>query len=117
MPAADVEALSESRGKSVRERVAIPREPRTQSGAVTYDFRQTLLDRFAAAEREGVTSLLVKAGDLHREVGGYPGLKHRMPSCCAALRGAMQPGDQFIYVPPKGNGASLTIEYRLPRGN
>lgn len=54
----------------------------------------------------------VNAGELHREVGGYPGPGHRMPLACSVMRTAMCDGDQIVAAPPKGNGASLTIRYR-----
>jgi 5-methylcytosine-specific restriction protein A len=57
----------------------------------------------------------VTLGNLHREVGGYPGPDHRMPVCCAAMRSAMCAADRVLSEPPKRNGASLTIRYVLPR--
>lgn len=53
----------------------------------------------------------VNAGDIHREVGGYPGTNHRMPVCCSTMRDLMKADDEIIASPPKGNGASLTIRY------
>ncbi|CAN5442553.1 hypothetical protein BH09GEM1_BH09GEM1_07440 [soil metagenome] len=79
------------------------------------DFRKALNARFVAAEAEGLKLLQVGAGSLHREAGGYPGPRHRMPSCCAAMRATMQQGDRIVNAPPKGNGASVIIEFRLPR--
>ena len=78
-------------------------------------FRNALSALLTDAERSGAPSVQVQAGQLHRLVGGYPGPHHRMPVCCSAMRSLMVPGDRFIQQPPKGNGASLTIEYRLPR--
>ena len=60
-------------------------------------------------------TVLVSAGELHREVGGYPSTSHRMPLCCAVMRNAMQEGDCITKAPPKAIGATLTISYRLPR--
>ncbi|BCR35200.1 HNH endonuclease [Mariniplasma anaerobium] len=51
------------------------------------------------------------AGNIHRELGGYPGRNHRMPICCKAMRDLMSDKDQIIYEPKKGNGATLTIRY------
>jgi 5-methylcytosine-specific restriction protein A len=49
-------------------------------------------------------------------IGGYPGAgKHRMPVCCEAMRSEKRAGDEIVFEPPKGKGASLTIRYRLPR--
>lgn len=76
------------------------------------DFEHALVMIFARADDQSFVD--VRAGDLHRQTGGYPG-NHRMPVCCDVMRKAMQPGDQVLREPPKGNGASLTIRYLLPR--
>ncbi|VVS98095.1 HNH endonuclease [Rhizobium sp. EC-SD404] len=57
----------------------------------------------------------VNAGWLHRRLGGYPGRKHAMPTCCDVLYGEMKVGDEILSRPPKGRGATLTFRYRLPR--
>lgn len=91
-----------------------PRDVRTSMRG-SGEFRTELLRLLAAAERDGATSLRVQSGSLHRLVGGYPGPRHRMPSCCSEMRAAMTPGDRIIEQPPKGAGARLVIEYQLPR--
>jgi 5-methylcytosine-specific restriction protein A len=53
----------------------------------------------------------VNSGDLHRQVGGYPGRNHRMPVCCEVMYGKMKGDDAVLSAPPKGKGASLTIRY------
>jgi sarcosine oxidase delta subunit len=77
------------------------------------DFRAAL--RRAFEQARGQPFVDVNAGDLHRQVGGYPGPNQRMPNCCSVMRQAMQEGDTIRATPPKGAGASLTIRYRLPR--
>jgi len=57
----------------------------------------------------------VISGGLHRRLGHYPGPDHRMPICCNVMKQCMQSGDFIISQPPKGQGASLTIRYQLPR--
>ena len=57
----------------------------------------------------------IHAGRLHRFVGGYPGRDHRMPACNNAMRRVMRQGDQILNEPRRGEGASLTIRYHLPR--
>lgn len=79
------------------------------------DFRAALAARLDGAGREGQPHVDVNSGDLHREVGGYPGPAHRMPACCNVLRAAMRTGDEVIEAPPSGMGASLTIRFKLPR--
>ena len=78
-------------------------------------FRNALMDEFRRSEAEGKPYLDIRSGDLHRQVGGYPGHDHRMPVCCKAMRDEMQPSDEELEAPPKGNGASLVIRYQLPR--
>ncbi len=90
--------------------------PRAEGrGAAAAEFRTALLNLLQEREKVEASSAVVKAGDLHRIVGGYPGNNHRMPVCCAVMRSFMRSDDRFLYQPPKGNGASLEIEYRLPR--
>lgn len=75
--------------------------------AIRADLRQAHLD--------GADHLDINAGDLHRELGGYPGDNHQMPSCCDAMYEAQRAGDTVLSRPPKGKGASLTIRFKLPR--
>ena len=82
----------------------------------TDDFRAAIEKRLTGAERRGDRGLIVNAGELHRELGGYPGPDHRLPSCCGAMRSLMREGDTVVNGPPKGNGASFTVRYVLPRG-
>lgn len=78
-------------------------------------FQRALNEEFYAAERRGEKYLTIKAGDLHRKVGGYPGLNNRMSICCHVMRKNIQPGDKVLNEPPSGIGASLTISYLIPR--
>lgn len=82
----------------------------------TSDFTAKLNTMLSKAEKERLPAIEINAGELHRKVGGYPGVDHRMPVCCNAMRKAMQIGDVVIEEPPSGQGASLTIKYKLPRG-
>lgn len=70
---------------------------------------------FKEAESAGLSSLEVRAGALHRRIGGYPGPSHQMPICCHAMRDEALESDRIIQSPPKGAGASLTIRYQLRR--
>ncbi|MCZ8137772.1 MAG: HNH endonuclease [Armatimonadota bacterium] len=85
------------------------------SAPSTEDFRQAILEILERAEKSGMTSVSIRSGDLHRELGGYPEGPHNMPGCCGAMRSLMQLGDKEIQAPPKGKGATLVIQYRLPR--
>jgi 5-methylcytosine-specific restriction protein A len=85
-------------------------------GTVTKElFIEKLQELFSDEEKCGATSLIVKAGNLHRCVGGYPGYGNRMPVCCAAMRSLMKNGDEILQSPPKGDGANFVIRYKLPR--
>ena len=81
------------------------------------DFRDRLAMEFRKAEANGESFVEIKSGDLHghRKVGGYPSRNHRMPACCSVMRTEMQRGDKVVQEPPKGQGATLVIRYRLPR--
>lgn len=81
----------------------------------TDDFARELRKMLASAGKLGLSAVDVKAGDLHRRLGGYPGTDHRMPLCCSAMRQAMKAGDEVVRAPASGKGASLVVRYRVPR--
>ena len=76
---------------------------------ITVDFQKALRARFQDAKANGDRWLIVRAGDLHEEVGATD----RMPMSCGAMVAAMLPGDTVADSPPSGMGASLTILYWL----
>jgi hypothetical protein len=73
------------------------------------DFERELQKQIAAARAKGLKWLDVNAGELHRDVGGYPGPEHRIPVCCGVMRRLRRPGDYIVHEPPGGNGASVTV--------
>ena len=79
------------------------------------DFLNELNRIFKLSEEEDKTSITIISGDLHRKVGGYPGPDHRMPVCCSVMKKVMKEADLIISQPPKGKGATLKIQYTLPR--
>jgi hypothetical protein len=82
--------------------------------ATAGQFRAALTAIFDDARSEGRTTIDVKAGDLHRRVGGYPGPKHSMPVCCSVMRALAEECEcEVVYSLPSGKGASLTIRYHL----
>jgi hypothetical protein len=81
----------------------------------TDEFRASLQKRFAEAEQTGKSYCGVKAGDLHREVGGYPDQDHPLRTCCEVMRQTMRDTDKVLQETPSGRGASLLIRYMLPR--
>lgn len=78
-------------------------------------FADAIREILRSAFSEGRGSIAIRAGDLHKQMGDYPGPDHRMPACCDAMRSHMIPGDRFITQPPKGDGSNLVVEYMLPR--
>ncbi len=80
------------------------------------DFHAELVARLDRAARQGRPHAEINAGELHRSLGGYPGVDHAMPSCCNVMRREFDLArDELIYEPVGGQGASLTIRYALPR--
>ncbi|MDD3916579.1 MAG: hypothetical protein PHX00_05460 [Synergistaceae bacterium] len=81
----------------------------------TDDFRRELRECLSQVEASGMTEITIRAGDLHKTLGGYSGSNHRMSACCSAMYQAMEIGDEIVKAPPKGKGANLYICYHLPR--
>ena len=82
----------------------------------TEEFMVALDEAFDRSEENGASFTDIRAGNLHKEVGGYDDSNHRMPACCGAMRNIMQNGDVILKQPEKGNGANLVIRYQVPRG-
>lgn len=74
-------------------------------------FEETLNTILYEARANGRKFELVCSSELHMRVGGYQGSKHRMPLCSSVMRVIMQANDLILRQPPKGNGATLEIEY------
>ena len=79
------------------------------------DFETEPQRRFTAAVAAGRSSIRIVSGELHTGVGGYPGQDHRMPLCCQGMKNATREGDVVLQSPPSGQGATLIVQYRLPR--
>lgn len=99
-------------GANLLIRYMLPRIPPNIPEA--QDFRTALQKRFVQAQKYGYPHIDVQSGDLHRELGHYPGSNHRMPICCDVMRQAMRDGDTIVQDSPSGQGASLLIRYMLP---
>jgi len=83
--------------------------------AIAENFDQDVRRRWADAVEQGLPSVDIESGEVHKAVGGYPGRNHRMPICCEVMKRLMAGGDRVISQPESGQGASLVIRYRLPR--
>jgi len=79
------------------------------------DFFKVIEDHFQVAVKNNWTNIVLSSENIHRQVGGYPGADHRMPSCCNTMRSLVRDGDEVLKQPPNGNGATLNIRYKLPR--
>ena len=81
----------------------------------TENFRIALIEILEKSQKQGLSFVDIRSGDLHRSLGDYPGPNHRMPLCCSVMRNFMDQKDMIIASPPRGNGATLVIRYHLPR--
>jgi hypothetical protein len=79
----------------------------------TDHFRHELLAQLGRASSSGRITALINSGELCRSLGGYPGSKHGMLSCCDAMQDEMKPGDALLV--ERANGAGMTVRYLLPR--
>lgn len=77
------------------------------------DFEKSIRLKFERAIEEGKDYIEIVSGDIHRELGGYPGKNHRMPCCCTVMYSVMKNDDIVIEAPKKGKGATLKIRYML----
>lgn len=78
------------------------------------NFENELKAQIDRAQRQKRPHVEINAGELHRVAGDYPDpTKHRMPVCCEVMRSAMNASDEIVFQPDSGNGASLTIRYKL----
>jgi hypothetical protein len=75
----------------------------------TPDIVQYISNKMHAAKAAKKHSITLVSGDIHKELG----LISRMPMVCRAMRKLMNDGDKIHHAPPKGDGATLKIEYFL----
>jgi hypothetical protein len=77
------------------------------------DFRTEVRGLMWEAQTASASFVDINSGQVHRAVGGYPGPNHRMPVCLQVMKADIRAGDKVL--PPNGQGATLTIRYKLPR--
>ena len=75
----------------------------------TNDIRNYIQEQKRIAKAAGKSILVLKSGDIHNDLG----LKQRHPQVCNAMRHCMNSEDVILYQPPKGNGTTLQIQYKL----
>ncbi len=74
------------------------------------------MEIFGDAQSRKESSVVVVSGDLRLLVGNHPGRGgHRMPICRDVMKQLMKEGDKILHEPKKGKGATLKIQYFLPR--
>jgi len=76
-------------------------------------FRNEIIRLKNEAKAKGLPYIEIVSGDVHRNVGGYTSSNHRMPICCDVMDSMKNEGDEIIYAPVKGKGATLKIRYYL----
>ena len=75
----------------------------------TDDIRDYIQEQKSIAKMAGKSELVLRSGDVHNDLG----LKQRHPQVCNAMRTCMNAEDVILYQPPKGNGTTLRIQYKL----
>ncbi|MCL2498854.1 MAG: hypothetical protein FWE90_00785 [Defluviitaleaceae bacterium] len=95
--------------KNVRENIPVQRQSMNTHIMGTNAISDFLMEKLNDAKSTEQISITIKSGDIHRELG----LISRMPTVCQAMRKIMKGNDVIHYQPPKGNGATLEIEYFL----
>lgn len=76
-------------------------------------FKESLEDMLITAKEQGFEYLEVRAGNLHRKVGGYPSGHQCMRMCCDVMFQKMSDKDEVVYTPPVGKGATVKVKYYL----
>ena len=85
------------------------KEEKEEEKMTTDDIRCYIQKQKEIAKMAGKSELVLRSGDVHNDLG----LKQRHPQVCNAMRQCMNSGDAILYQPPKGNGTTLRIEYKL----
>ena len=104
-----------SRIQTLEGQVAILMEKQTPSQEkegekmTTNDIREYIQEQKKIAKLAGKTELILRSGDIHNDLG----LKQSHPPVCNAMRSCMNLEDIILYQPPKGNGTTLRILYKL----
>lgn len=80
-----------------------------ESKMTTSEIREYIIEQKRIAKESGKTELVLRSGDIHNDLE----LKHCHPPVCNAMRQCMNAEDVILYQPPKGNGTTLQIKYKL----
>ena len=99
----------------LEEQVAILMQEKEQSSEqksnkiTTDDIRQHILKLKIAAKNAGKTCIILKSGDIHKELKLY----RAMPQVCNAMRQSMNEGDIVLHTTPSGNSSTIEIQYNV----
>ena len=75
----------------------------------TTEIKNYIEEQKRKAKENGKIELVLKSGEVHNDLG----LKQRHPQVCNAMRQCINANDVILYQPPKGNGTTLQIKYKL----
>ncbi len=75
------------------------------------DVEKEIRRQWAEAHTRGASYVDVRAGDVHRHLGG----ENRVPQVCQVMMRLREPQDSVIDGPPSGQGTRLAVRYILPR--
>ena len=78
-----------------------------------HGFQRHLETKLKNAKNDGLSSIVVKAGDLHELVLGKPSSINRTSSCCCAMRRVMKESHEVLPNSLKKNGLTFRIRYNL----
>lgn len=77
------------------------------------DFIKEIQRLMQEAKSKGAEYVDIVSGDVHRNLGGYPGKNHRMRTCCEAMYAKMGTKDEVLNAPASTYGATVEIRYYL----
>jgi len=80
----------------------------------TDDTRNELQNIMNWAKQKGIIEVTINAGKLGEALGLYDSNKNNVKSVCDAMKSMMKEGDKIVDEPPSGEGASVTIKYKVP---
>ena len=81
--------------------------PAISNKITTDDIRQYINEQKLYAKNEGKEFIILKSGDIHRELN----LKSALPQVCNAMRQSMRDDDMVIHTTPSGNSSTIEIKY------
>ena len=78
--------------------------------------REKLDEIFEFANKNNLSGVIIRAGELHKLVNPLYKYEKRFRMCCVIMREYMKPGDEILYEPPSGESSAVEIFYKPPFG-